>query len=222
MHYLHHRDRAVLFKLFLVRGGGGDLDTVETGYMCNALYILYVYCVQYSICTRLASFPGSRAWGQEPAQEWGCATEAFSTSCAVHIEDCEDWWLFSWCVSVAESALATQAEGVLGSNHGNCLIMPYINALLDANANRELWNHHQLYRHWNFQPLQNCQVDDGEQGSEVNRFVLHATLRCSKSHYLSVEPNPCYHRTDNTNDIHENRQPNNADECYTDSKISIE
>ena len=56
----------------------------------------------------------------------------------------------------------------------------------------------------------------------VNRFVLHATLRCSKSHYLSVEPNPCYHRTDNTNDIHENRQPNNADECYTDSKISIE
>ena len=37
----------------------------------------------------------------------------------------------------------------------------------------------------------------------VNRFVLHATLRSSKSHYLSVESNPCYHRTDNTNDIHE-------------------
>ena len=22
-----------------------------------------------------------------------CATEAFSTTCAVHIEDCEGWWL---------------------------------------------------------------------------------------------------------------------------------
>ena len=38
-----------------------------------------------------------------------------------------------------------------------------------------------------------------------SRFVLHATLRCSKSHYLSVEPNPCYLRTDNTNDNIDNQ-----------------
>ena len=31
-----------------------------------------------------------------------CATEAFSTTSAVHIEDCEDWWSFGCCGSVAE------------------------------------------------------------------------------------------------------------------------
>ena len=31
-----------------------------------------------------------------------CATEAFSTTCAVHIEDCEGWWLSSCCGSVEE------------------------------------------------------------------------------------------------------------------------
>ena len=30
------------------------------------------------------------------------ATEAFSTTCAVHIEDCEGWWLSGCCGSVAE------------------------------------------------------------------------------------------------------------------------
>ena len=32
----------------------------------------------------------------------GCATEAFSTTCAVHIEDCEGWWLSGCRGSVAE------------------------------------------------------------------------------------------------------------------------
>ena len=31
-----------------------------------------------------------------------CATGAFSTTCAVHIEDCEGWWLSGCCGSVAE------------------------------------------------------------------------------------------------------------------------
>ena len=31
-----------------------------------------------------------------------CATEAFSTTCAVHIEDCKDWWLSGCHSSVAE------------------------------------------------------------------------------------------------------------------------
>ena len=31
-----------------------------------------------------------------------CATEAFSTTCAVHIDDCEGWWLSGCCGSVAE------------------------------------------------------------------------------------------------------------------------
>ena len=31
-----------------------------------------------------------------------CATEAFSTTGAVHIEDCEGWWLSGCCGSVAE------------------------------------------------------------------------------------------------------------------------
>ena len=32
----------------------------------------------------------------------GYGTEAFSATCAVHIEDCEGWWLSSCCGSVAE------------------------------------------------------------------------------------------------------------------------
>ena len=31
-----------------------------------------------------------------------CATEAFSTPCTVHVEDCEGWWLPGCCSSVAE------------------------------------------------------------------------------------------------------------------------
>ena len=31
-----------------------------------------------------------------------CATEAFRTTCAVYIEDCEGWWLSGCCGSVAE------------------------------------------------------------------------------------------------------------------------
>ena len=31
-----------------------------------------------------------------------CTTEAFSTTCAVHIEDCERWWLSGCRSSVAE------------------------------------------------------------------------------------------------------------------------
>ena len=31
-----------------------------------------------------------------------CVTEAFSTTCAVHIEDCEGWWLSGCHGSVAE------------------------------------------------------------------------------------------------------------------------
>ena len=31
-----------------------------------------------------------------------CATETFSPTCAVHIEDCGGWWLSSCCGSVAE------------------------------------------------------------------------------------------------------------------------
>ena len=43
----------------------------------------------------------------------GCcsATEAFSTTCAVHIEDCDGWWL-SGCHGSVE-ALVAQARGVL-------------------------------------------------------------------------------------------------------------
>ena len=31
-----------------------------------------------------------------------CVTKAFSTTCAVHIEDCEGWWLSGYCGSVAK------------------------------------------------------------------------------------------------------------------------
>ena len=44
-----------------------------------------------------------------------CVTEAFSTTCAVHIEDCEGWWLSGCCGSVA-----AQARGVLDSTPGDC------------------------------------------------------------------------------------------------------
>ena len=45
-----------------------------------------------------------------------CATEAFSTTCAIHIVD---WWLsqLSW---LNGRALAAQARGVLGSTPGDC------------------------------------------------------------------------------------------------------
>ena len=44
-----------------------------------------------------------------------CATEAFSTTSAVHIEDCEGWWLSGWSGSVI---LVAQARDVLGSTPG--------------------------------------------------------------------------------------------------------
>ena len=31
-----------------------------------------------------------------------CATDAFSTTLSVHLEDCEGWWLFGCCCSVTE------------------------------------------------------------------------------------------------------------------------
>ena len=36
------------------------------------------------------------------SQTTRCATEAVNTICAVHIEDCEGWWLSGCCGSVAE------------------------------------------------------------------------------------------------------------------------
>ena len=38
---------------------------------------------------------------------------------AVHIEDCEGWWLSGCCGSVGR-ALAAQARGVLGLTPGDC------------------------------------------------------------------------------------------------------
>ena len=48
-------------------------------------------------------------YGRPPAR---CVTEAFSTICAVHIEDCGGWWLSSCRNSVAEHWL--HKPGVLG------------------------------------------------------------------------------------------------------------
>ena len=44
-----------------------------------------------------------------------CVTQAFSTTCAVHVEDCEGWWLSGCHGSVACRELAAQARTVLGS-----------------------------------------------------------------------------------------------------------
>ena len=45
---------------------------------------------------------------------------AFSTTCAVYIEDCGGWWLSGCCGSVAEHWQLMQARGVLGSTPGAC------------------------------------------------------------------------------------------------------
>ena len=57
----------------------------------------------------------------EKADRWHilrCVTEAFSTICAVHIEECGGWWLSGCRSSVAEHwQLKTD---VLGSIPGSC------------------------------------------------------------------------------------------------------
>ena len=53
-----------------------------------------------------------------------CATEAFSPTCAVHIEDCEGWWLSGCRSSVAEHWL--NKPGVLGSTPGNCWLFHFL------------------------------------------------------------------------------------------------
>ena len=45
-------------------------------------------------------------WDPFPDRE-RCATEAFSTTCAVHIEDCGGWWLSSGHGSVRGRALGS-------------------------------------------------------------------------------------------------------------------
>ena len=45
-------------------------------------------------------------------------TEAFSTICAVHIEDCEGWCMVVRLSWLSGRALAGQARGVLGSTPG--------------------------------------------------------------------------------------------------------
>ena len=52
--------------------------------------------------------------------EWllGVQLRHFSTTCAVHIEDCEGWWLSGCRSSVAEHWL--HKPGVLGSIPGDC------------------------------------------------------------------------------------------------------
>ena len=52
--------------------------------------------------------------------EWltGVQLRHFRTTCAVHIENCEGWWLSGCCGSVAEHCL--HKPGVLGSIPGNC------------------------------------------------------------------------------------------------------
>ena len=54
--------------------------------------------------------------------EWfaRCATEAFSTTSAVNIEDCEGWWLSGCCMWLSCRALVAQAGGVRGSTPGDC------------------------------------------------------------------------------------------------------
>ena len=53
--------------------------------------------------------------------EWlpGVWLRHFSTICAVHIEDCEGWWL-SGCHRLSGRALAAQARGVLVLIPGDC------------------------------------------------------------------------------------------------------
>ena len=50
-------------------------------------------------------------------QDGGGATEAFSTTCAVHIEDSLVVVRLSW---LSGRAMAGQARGVLGSTPGGC------------------------------------------------------------------------------------------------------
>ena len=61
------------------------------------------------------------------------------------------------------------------------------------------------YRNWNFQHPKIVKLMMVNKALKLDsRFVLHATLICSKSHYLSVEPiHATTEQTDNTNDIHE-------------------
>ena len=47
-----------------------------------------------------------------------CATEAFSTTYAVHMEDCEGWWLSGCRGSVTEHWM--HKPGVLDSTPGDC------------------------------------------------------------------------------------------------------
>ena len=42
------------------------------------------------------------------------------SSCGVHIEDCEGWWLSSCCGSVAECWWLKPCRGVLGSTPSDC------------------------------------------------------------------------------------------------------
>ena len=46
--------------------------------------------------------PQSSIYTAQVVLNAGCTTEAFSTTCAVYIEDCEGWWLSGCCGSVAE------------------------------------------------------------------------------------------------------------------------
>ena len=63
---------------------------------------------------------GSR-WESNPAR---CPIEAFNTTCAVHIEDCEGWWFSSCCGSVQPLRKCHQNSvgdrGVLDLTPGDC------------------------------------------------------------------------------------------------------
>ena len=48
-----------------------------------------------------------------------CVTEAFSATCAVHIEDCGGWCLSGWCGSVTEDWRLKPEVSCMGSTPGN-------------------------------------------------------------------------------------------------------
>ena len=76
---------------------------------------------------------GWQLLGVEPWVAPRCATEAFSTTCAVHIEDCEGWW---W------SATAAWASFILWHS----FVPLYILSYLVANIQYTTRGYHKLWK----------------------------------------------------------------------------
>ena len=83
---------------------------------CNYTYCNYMYCnCMYCSCMYCNCMYCSCMYCT--AARW-CATVVFSTTCAVHMKDCDGWWL-SGCLSSVVEHLWLQ-PGALGSISSDC------------------------------------------------------------------------------------------------------